>query len=154
MGTMEERRLLAEEMFKKCLDLLERKSKDYSGTEDCNQNLKVCEKMGLAPAEVGILVRICDKISRLNNLIKTGQINVKEETAEDSIFDVINYCIILLHVYREKNPKIAVALPNQISACVPTVWTEETMKSFSNLKNSGTGELLPEDDLGIEGGLS
>jgi len=42
---------------------------------------------------LGIIVRINDKIARLNNLVKLNKINNLNETINDTILDLINYGI-------------------------------------------------------------
>jgi len=54
--------------------------------------------MGICPTEVGFLVRITDKMSRLSSFMESGKLEVANESFEDTIVDVINY-MVLLHSY-------------------------------------------------------
>ena len=81
-----------------------RKAADYSGTVDCNQNIKACEHLGIASAEKGILIRMTDKISRLARLVGDKQeAQVKDESIRDTVMDLRNYALILYHVYKERS---------------------------------------------------
>jgi len=81
-------------LTQKARDLCARKQKDYAGEEDIFSNLRLCADLGLCPADIGILVRMSDKLSRLGNLLKQPAA-VEEETLEDTIVDLINYSILL-----------------------------------------------------------
>jgi hypothetical protein len=73
--------------------LMAKKNHDYSklGAFD---NFKLCEKVGICTAAEGVLVRMCDKISRLATLMKKPG-KVSDESMRDTIIDVVNYAIIL-----------------------------------------------------------
>ena len=77
------------------------KSKDYAQDADTHANLRLCETMGLCSTEVGILVRLNDKMARLANVIQHGNA-VKDETADDTIEDSINYLILLAAELKNK----------------------------------------------------
>lgn len=53
----------------------------------------ISEMVGV-PVARGILVRLCDKIARISNLIDKKEA-VKDETIEDTICDAIGYLGIL-----------------------------------------------------------
>ena len=80
--------------------LMEKKNADYagrSGTEPFANFTRV-EAMGICSTERGMLVRITDKMSRLSSFLESGNLEVANESFEDTIVDVINY-MILLHSY-------------------------------------------------------
>ena len=56
-------------------------------------NLDSSEILGIK-TEVGILVRMLDKIKRLNSFAVTEAMKVKEESVEDTVKDIINYAIL------------------------------------------------------------
>jgi hypothetical protein len=85
---------LADGTFKTCLTILSQKNKDYSKGEDALRNFKMVEVFNLTDSPTGICVRLCDKFSRIANLLKSGPA-VKDESIEDTILDVINYAILL-----------------------------------------------------------
>ncbi len=86
------------ELDKQCNDLAARKNHDYSGKEDFFKCFAVCEQMGIADTQTGIMVRLCDKVSRLATLMKSEA--EVDEPIDDTIRDAINY-LKILYAYRE-----------------------------------------------------
>ena len=83
-----------EVMFNNALSLMEKKNHDYAIDEDRLSNLRYCQQIGLCPMGLGILIRMADKQSRLNNL-KTKEAKVKDESTTDTLLDIINYSVLL-----------------------------------------------------------
>ena len=82
--------------FDRCLAISKAKSNDYAGEDHPFKNFALVADLGLCPTEVGIVVRIGDKISRLSTLIRRpDQRSVVDETIQDTIDDAINYLAIL-----------------------------------------------------------
>ena len=81
--------------FNEDMDLLKRKGHDYAGQQDALANLK---RFGA----LGIIVRLSDKFSRLENLYKTKScgVVVKDESLVDTIRDARNY-LFLLQIFVE-----------------------------------------------------
>jgi hypothetical protein len=78
-------------IHKECLELSINKNKDYG-----SQSL-------VKYKELGMLIRISDKIDRLDNLIFNKQkINVSDEKIEDTLKDVINYSTYIIMYQRNK----------------------------------------------------
>lgn len=77
------------------LELVMKKTNDYATIDDPYRNFRMCESVGVS-VEKGILVRMCDKLSRIGNLIDNGTASVKDESVEDTLIDVMNYANILL----------------------------------------------------------
>ena len=92
------------EMCEQATELVRRKNPDYGSTEEAMFNLKACERMGLGDAEVNILNKILDKVSRLITLNKIGEDarKVKEDTMLGDELDIINYVIFLSARRRER----------------------------------------------------
>lgn len=97
--------MTSEELFtehqnlcKKALELMKKKNSDYTGGGDPFANFKVCENMRITDTQTGMLVRLCDKFSRLSSFNEHGVFQVKDESLEDTIIDIINYCV-LYHSY-------------------------------------------------------
>lgn len=91
-----------EENFKNNLEIIKLKNSDYSIESDAFLNFRTCETFNI-PAEIGILVRMTDKLTRISNLLNKKE-SVKDETIADTLSDLSNYAIIL-KVYIE-NKKI------------------------------------------------
>jgi len=72
----------------------EAKDSDYSATGLPMGNLRKCEDAGI-DAWRGCLVRIGDKMSRLENFINEKDYKVVSEKAEDTIIDLANYAILM-----------------------------------------------------------
>lgn len=72
----------------------EAKDNDYSATGLPMGNLRKCEDADI-DAWRGCLVRIGDKMSRLENFLKDKQFMVISEKAEDTVIDLANYAILM-----------------------------------------------------------
>jgi hypothetical protein len=87
--------------------LSQRKNTDYAAPTRKSTpyavfaNFMQCETLGITGVEQGFLVRLSDKFSRLCNLLEPSHVQqVKDESVDDTIQDIINY-VILLAAYRE-----------------------------------------------------
>jgi hypothetical protein len=87
-----------EETFEKCLETAKLKNQDYANDLDCFSNFSSIEELGITKTEIGFLVRMQDKWSRIINLINKKN-SVEDETIDDTIEDFINY-LALLKAYR------------------------------------------------------
>jgi len=83
------------------LDIVKAKNKDYAGWENPFKNFELVEKLDITTTEKGILTRITDKLSRINNLLEK-EWEVKDEKITDTIVDLANYSIILLLYLKNK----------------------------------------------------
>lgn len=96
--------------FYKLLDqmaeLHSKKNHDYSGDEDPLKNLKAARRLGVSPF-LGVLVRLQDKWSRLEQFIKTGILEVKTEKIEDTLMDNAVYSLLAIILLREANAGLA-----------------------------------------------
>lgn len=52
-----------------------------------------------------IIIRLGDKYNRLKNLYKTAEINVVEESIDDTLKDMASYCIMELMARRNDDEK-------------------------------------------------
>jgi len=64
------------EIIEQMKELHSRKNHDYAGTSDPLKNLRACERLELRPF-MGVMVRLQDKWSRLEEFVKSGQLMVK-----------------------------------------------------------------------------
>lgn len=78
-----------------------RKSHDYSGTKDPLKNLRACERLNLEPF-LGVLVRLQDKWSRLEEFVSSGQLMVKNESVIDTLMDNAVYSLLAIILYQEQ----------------------------------------------------
>ncbi len=71
------------------------KNADYTGTgDDPFANFKGVEQQGITDTYRGLLVRMSDKMSRLASFAQRGIYSVKDESVEDTLLDLANYCIL------------------------------------------------------------
>jgi hypothetical protein len=86
------------EVVKKMNDIVKVKNTDYSGGGDSDafNNFTMVEKKGVCSTEAGFLVRMEDKMMRINNLIKNGGAAVKDESIRDTLMDLANYSILMM----------------------------------------------------------
>lgn len=90
------RKELAEHMaqsFDTALKIAAAKNNDYAKGDDPFKNFRVSEVVGV-PVERGIMVRMMDKVARISNSFDT-ELQVKDESVEDTLLDLINYAAIL-----------------------------------------------------------
>lgn len=78
--------------------LHDKKQSDYGTGQDPFANVRASEFFGI-PAWVGSLMRLNDKVHRLQNYAQKGVL--ENESAEDSMMDIAVYALIALVLYRE-----------------------------------------------------
>lgn len=92
---------MLKESFNTVYELVRAKNHDYTvGSDDPYANFRLAELEGISP-EVGVMVRIQDKMQRIRSFIHTYELAVKEESVEDALNDVIGYIEILRGLFRE-----------------------------------------------------
>ena len=90
-----------EEGFKNNLKIAKLKNSDYAIGSDAFLNFRACEALNI-PAEIGLLVRMTDKLTRISNLLNK-KASVKNETITDTLSDLANYGMILkIYIENEK----------------------------------------------------
>lgn len=73
----------------KLVEITKKKNSDYTGkTDDPFKNFR-------RRGEYGFLVRMDDKLSRLESFIEKGSFEVSDESFEDTCLDLANYAILL-----------------------------------------------------------
>lgn len=89
------------EILKDMADLHSRKNHDYAGTSDPLKNLRACTRIDLEPF-MGVLVRLQDKWSRLEEFVKSGKLMVKNESVIDTLMDNAVYSVLAIILYEEQ----------------------------------------------------
>ena len=91
--------------FYKLLDqmaeLHSRKNHDYAGTSDPLKNLRACTRLELDPF-MGVMVRLQDKWSRIEEFVKSKTLLVKNESVEDTLMDNAVYSLLAIILLREQ----------------------------------------------------
>jgi len=81
----------------KGFEIIKKKNTDYSTNDDPFKNFRMWGKLGFA-------VRMSDKVSRIQQLITNGRAEVVDESLEDTLLDLSNYChLMLAYLKDEKN---------------------------------------------------
>jgi hypothetical protein len=88
-------------MTAECLEIMKAKNADYTGGGDPFANFKMIETLGI-PAELGILIRMMDKIQRVRSFAVNGELQVKNESVMDALEDIINYAILCAGVIKDR----------------------------------------------------
>ena len=74
----------------KMCEITEKKNADYTGAGD--DPFKNFRRRGA----FGFLVRMDDKLARIESFLEKGEYKVKDESFEDTCIDLANYAILLL----------------------------------------------------------
>ena len=100
--TKEKLLTLIEELQAEELEIFTTKNHDY-GADDPLRNLKATERIKVEPW-VGVVVRMLDKMSRLEGFVIQRELKVINETVHDTLLDLSVYaklCRILLRIQEE-----------------------------------------------------
>jgi len=90
----------------KMVEITKKKNHDYAGgSGDAFFNFTKVESMGIATTEQGFLTRMFDKFSRITTFVNKGILSVSDESVEDTLFDLANYCILMAGYIRSKREK-------------------------------------------------
>jgi hypothetical protein len=84
------------------------KNQDYAEGSDPLLNFGAVKRLGV-DAFTGILIRIEDKISRIESFARRGHFMVGDESLEDTLMDLANYALLAIVVRREEREKVAKA---------------------------------------------
>jgi hypothetical protein len=65
-------------------------------------NFRRAEFLGFSTAEMGVLIRMTDKMSRISTFLNRGQLSLENESVYDAIVDMINYSVILAGLLKDR----------------------------------------------------
>jgi hypothetical protein len=83
------------------------KNADYTGgADDPFSNFRLVEALGIGSAEQGFLTRMTDKLSRISSFTKQGTLMVKDESVEDTLLDLANYCLLMAAYLKDKQGRL------------------------------------------------
>lgn len=93
-----------EDFCAKARELSARKNSDYAGSggESPFANFTRVEALGIASTEQGFLTRMMDKFCRLATFCKDGKLSVQDESAMDTLLDLVNYSCLLAAYLKDK----------------------------------------------------
>lgn len=87
-------------------EITKAKNSDYTGDNtDPFKNFKQVESFGALTAEQGFFTRMTDKMARIASFIKQGTLQVKDESVEDTLLDLANYCLLMICYLQSKKKK-------------------------------------------------
>jgi len=95
---------LHKETTSRCFKICEEKNNDYANSDNPFKNFESSTIFGIHPVK-GILLRITDKLQRVNTFCENGQLSVKTESVDDALEDVINYCILAKGIIKKSKEK-------------------------------------------------
>ncbi len=91
------------------VEITRQKNADYTGTDASPfANFSRTELNGVCSTEQGFLVRMGDKLARITSFVQTGVLLVKDESVEDTLLDLANYCVLMAGYIREKKNKFLI----------------------------------------------
>lgn len=93
-----------ENTFKEALALVQRKNQDYATEASPFKNFEFSKLVGISVPRA-ILLRVVDKIARLENLIDKDSMSVKDESLQDTLIDIVNYMAIMKVYFDDKKQK-------------------------------------------------
>lgn len=86
---------LHETICEEAKELMRKKNADYACSTDPFMNFRRAEYLGFSSAEMGVLIRMTDKMSRISTFLNRGELSLENESVYDAIVDMINYSVIL-----------------------------------------------------------
>jgi hypothetical protein len=92
-------------LFASCLEISKKKNADYTGTADNPfANFTNTATSGGATTEQGFLIRMTDKMMRISSFVQKGILEVKDESVNDTLKDLINYaCLMSAYIQSKKS---------------------------------------------------
>jgi hypothetical protein len=98
---------LHKDTCEEALELMKKKNNDYASGSDPFMNFKRAEYLGFATAELGVLIRMTDKMSRISTFLKNGDLSLSNESVYDAIVDMINYSVLLAGLINDREAREA-----------------------------------------------
>lgn len=95
---------LHSDLCQQALELIAKKNNDYAYGSDPYSNFRGSTMFHVLP-EIGILLRMSDKMKRIETFVNSNNLKVKEETAIDACIDIINYAVLIAGLIKEQIEK-------------------------------------------------
>ncbi len=135
-----------EDCQRKELEITKSKNADYTGATS-NPFANFERVSGLYPfitTEMGFLTRMTDKMSRIGSFVEAGQLQVKDESVEDTLLDLAIYCKLFLGYIRSKSLQEVACIDEKTGAVeYVTRHTDDPKitKTMYRVVNDYTGEI-------------
>ena len=82
-------------------EIMARKNHDYTAGGSPFANFEGSRYLGIDPV-LGILLRVQDKMKRIETFVRQGTLAVKGESVDDAISDIINYMVLAKGIIRSQ----------------------------------------------------
>lgn len=92
------------DLCSKAKQIMAAKNNDYSYGNDPYNNFRGSTLFHVEP-EIGILLRMSDKMKRIETFVNSNYLKVKEESVIDSCVDIINYAVLVAGLLMERIEK-------------------------------------------------
>jgi hypothetical protein len=129
---------LHKETCARCVEIMQSKNHDYTGDGDIFKNFKAADVFGIDPVR-GLLLRVMDKLQRINTFAEKGKLEVENESVIDAFEDVINYMILGKAMVVEQNEAEEIPSPytEKIFICEAEEEYNPTVGDWVGLRNEG-----------------
>lgn len=96
----------AQSFFNDCIEISKKKNADYTGgNNDPFSNFRSVESLSIK-TEQGFLTRMMDKMARIGSFVAKGELQVKDESVQDTLRDLANYaCLLAGYIESKKSHK-------------------------------------------------
>ena len=92
-----------------CREVMVKKNSDYTGgtkAKNIFANFESSRYLGIHPVQ-GIMMRIMDKIQRINSFTNDKELQVPNESVYDACEDIVNYSILAKAILTEERKELA-----------------------------------------------
>ena len=107
--TLEELKKLHDKTCAICREVMVKKNSDYTGGTNAKTifaNFESARYLGIHPVQ-GIMMRIMDKIQRINSFTNDKELQVPNESVYDACEDIVNYAILAKAILTEERKDLA-----------------------------------------------
>lgn len=119
---------LHDEITARCKGIMERKNSDYTGGKtatDALSNFKGSKTLGIHPV-MGLLLRVQDKMKRIESFVADGELRVQGEPVQDACDDCVNYFILAAALLKEEAAKLGTTEKDEDLTSLPADYVQVT----------------------------
>lgn len=128
----------AENFFGECIEISRKKNADYTGdVSNPFANFEAVEMLHIGTAQ-GFLTRMQDKMMRIASFAKNGELQVKDESVQDTLRDLANYSCLFSgwieakkREEEDKGPKTTCSGPLSLIQKISMEYHEEAQGGFN-----------------------
>lgn len=113
----------------KMIAMTQAKNADYTGIDtDPFANFSKVQLLGICGVETGFLTRMTDKFCRIISFAQKGFHVVKDESVEDTLIDLANYCVLMAGYLRSKRETTKIFIPANSEQIAPGVFATQVKR--------------------------